>query len=145
MVRDKKYLLSSEIRPLAERSNLMGFLLVVHCYATIGFGLILFSIWPNFFTFCLALMIIGSRQLGLAILMHDAAHRALFANTTLNEKIGLASSMIESNLFSQRWVYENIFGLSQDEWTAEQEQVIQDLKQSYRVALVSLVRCPQHH
>jgi|TARA_R110001606_G_scaffold126327_3_gene260182 hypothetical protein len=51
---------------------------------------------------------------------------------TLNEKIGLASSMIESNLFSQRWVYENIFGLSQDEWTAEQEQVIQDLKQSFR-------------
>jgi len=51
---------------------------------------------------------------------------------TLNEKIGLASSMIESNLFSQRWVYENIFGLSQDEWTAEQEQVIQDLKEGFR-------------
>jgi|TARA_R100000541_G_scaffold30082_1_gene39198 hypothetical protein len=51
---------------------------------------------------------------------------------TLNEKVGLAASMIESNLFSQRWVYENIFGLSQDEWLAEQEQVIQDLKQSFR-------------
>jgi len=51
---------------------------------------------------------------------------------TLNEKISLASSMIESNLFSQRWVYENIFGLSQDEWTAEQEQVIQDLKEGFR-------------
>jgi len=51
---------------------------------------------------------------------------------TLNEKIGLASSMLESNLFSQRWVYENIFGLSQDEWTAEQEQVIQDLKEGFR-------------
>mgnify|MGYP003314700647 CR=1 FL=1 len=51
---------------------------------------------------------------------------------TLNEKVSLAASMIESNLFSQRWVYENIFCLSQDEWLAEQEQVIQDLKQSFR-------------
>jgi len=51
---------------------------------------------------------------------------------TLNEKIGLATSMMESTLFSQRWVYENIFGLSQDEWRAEQEQVIEDLKQTFR-------------
>ena len=51
---------------------------------------------------------------------------------TLNEKIGLATSMMESTLFSQRWVYENIFGLSQDEWVAEQEQVIEDLKQTFR-------------
>tara|TARA_R110001592_G_scaffold40006_2_gene131539 strand:+ start:270 stop:2162 length:1893 start_codon:yes stop_codon:yes gene_type:complete len=51
---------------------------------------------------------------------------------TLNEKIGLATSMMESTLFSQRWVYENIFGLSQDEWIAEQEQVIEDLKQTFR-------------
>jgi hypothetical protein len=51
---------------------------------------------------------------------------------TLNEKISLATSLIESTLFSERWVYENIFGLSQDEWTAEQEQVIEDLKQTFR-------------
>ena len=51
---------------------------------------------------------------------------------TLNEKIGLATSMMESTLFSQRWVYENLFGLSQDEWQAEQEQVIEDLKQTFR-------------
>jgi len=51
---------------------------------------------------------------------------------TLNEKIGLATSMMESTLFSQRWVYENIFGLSQEEWLAEQAQVIEDLKQTFR-------------
>ena len=51
---------------------------------------------------------------------------------TLNEKIGLANTMKESTLFSERWIYENIFGLSQDEWTAEQEQVIEDLKESFR-------------
>jgi len=51
---------------------------------------------------------------------------------TLNEKVGLANSLKESNLFSERWIYENIFGLSQDEWTAEQEQVILDLKEAFR-------------
>jgi hypothetical protein len=51
---------------------------------------------------------------------------------TLNEKIALANTMKESNLFSARWIYENIFGLSQDEWNTEQEQVIEDLKQQFR-------------
>ena len=51
---------------------------------------------------------------------------------TLNEKVGLATSLRDSNLFSERWIYENVFGLSQDEWTAEQEQVIEDLKIAFR-------------
>jgi len=50
----------------------------------------------------------------------------------LNEKMGLANTMKESNMFSQRYIYENIFGLSQDEWNSEQEQIIQDLKQQFR-------------
>jgi hypothetical protein len=50
----------------------------------------------------------------------------------LESKIGLATNMKESTLFSQRWIYENVFGLSQDEWLAEQEQVIEDLKQDFR-------------
>jgi fatty acid desaturase len=32
------------------------------------------AVWPNPFTFVLAVAIIGSRQLGIAILMHDGAH-----------------------------------------------------------------------
>jgi hypothetical protein len=50
----------------------------------------------------------------------------------LEQKVGLAGNLKESALFSQRWIYENIFGLSQDEWIAEQEQVIQDLKEDFR-------------
>ena len=50
----------------------------------------------------------------------------------LESKIGLATNMKESTLFSQKWIYENVFGLSQAEWTAEQNQVIEDLKQDFR-------------
>ena len=83
----KKYFSSDEIRPLAQRSNLMGAFLVTHCFFTIALAIFVFSIWPNIFTFVLAVMVIGSRQLGLAILMHDSAHRALFANDFFNEKV----------------------------------------------------------
>ena len=104
MASEKRYFLSNEVLPLAERSDIMGFLLIAHCYGVMIFSLVVFSVWANFFTFFLAIMIIGSRQLGLAILMHDAAHRALFAKKILNDKIGylVCGSPILADLFSYR-------------------------------------------
>ena len=100
----KKYFSSDEIRPLAQRSNLMGGLLVLHCFFTVVLAIFIFSLWSNFFTFILAVMIIGSRQLGLAILMHDGAHRALFANDFLNEKVGywVCGAPILADMFAYR-------------------------------------------
>jgi fatty acid desaturase len=48
----------------------------------------LFAWWPNPFTFLVGVMLIGARQLGLAILMHDAAHGLLFADRRLNDWVG---------------------------------------------------------
>lgn len=48
----------------------------------------LFVAFPNPATYILAVMLIGARQLGLAILEHDAAHGALHPNAKLND--GLA-------------------------------------------------------
>jgi fatty acid desaturase len=42
------------------------------------------AVWPNLLTFVLAVAIIGSRQLGLAILMHDGAHGCLASGEKLN-------------------------------------------------------------
>jgi len=50
----------------------------------------------------------------------------------LNEKLGLVSNFKESGMFSQRYIYENVFGMSQDEWEAESSQVIEDLKEDFR-------------
>ena len=89
MTPGKAYLTSEEIRPLAQRPDLMGGWLVAHAYATIALALVLLSLWPNPLTFLLAVAVIGSRQLGLAILMHDAAHSALFKTRWLNEFAGV--------------------------------------------------------
>ena len=50
----------------------------------------------------------------------------------MNEKLGLVSNFKETGMFSERYVYENIFNMSQDEWQREQEQVIEDLKEEFR-------------
>jgi fatty acid desaturase len=43
---------------------------------------------PNPFTVLLALAVIGTRQLGVSVLMHEAAHRTLFKNRTVNDTVG---------------------------------------------------------
>ncbi len=84
----KTFFTNEEIRELASRSDLMGALLVVHCWATILAAMALVVIWPNPLMVIVAVMLIGSRQLGLVILMHDAAHNALFKSRKLNEFAG---------------------------------------------------------
>ena len=44
--------------------------------------------WPNPLTVVAALFVIGARQLGCAVLMHEAAHRTLFANRRVNDWVG---------------------------------------------------------
>ena len=88
MTPGKAYLSSEEIRPLAARSDLWGVALVAHAWGVIAAAVALFALWPNPLTFTLAVVVIGSRQLGLAILMHEAAHRALFKSGRANEIAG---------------------------------------------------------
>jgi len=77
------FLTPEQARELGAKSNLMGALLVAHAWGLIAASMALFAWWPNPFTFLLGVMVIGGRQLGLAILMHDAAHGLLFANRRL--------------------------------------------------------------
>ncbi len=82
------YLSAEQTQALREKSDFAGALLVLHAWALIAGAMALFVAWPNPFTFLLAVMVIGGRQLGLAILMHDAAHGLLFANRRLNDWVG---------------------------------------------------------
>jgi fatty acid desaturase len=73
---------------LTERSTARGLLLVAHAWALIAGASALVVIWPNPLTWLLAVMVVGGRQLGLAILMHEAAHGTLAANPRLNFLVG---------------------------------------------------------
>ena len=88
MTPGKAFLTPEEIRPLAARSDLWGWLMILHCWGVIAAALALFALWPNPLTFLLAVVLIGSRQLGLAILMHEAAHMGLSPHRGLNDWAG---------------------------------------------------------
>ena len=59
---------------------------------------------PNLFTVLVALFVIGARQLGFAVLMHEASHRSLFASRTVNDWVGqwLCAYPIWSDLLAYR-------------------------------------------
>jgi fatty acid desaturase len=67
------------------RSDLTGTLCILHAWVVIAASMALFAIWPNPLTFIVAAVLIGSRQLGLAILMHDGAHGVLMKTHGWNE------------------------------------------------------------
>jgi fatty acid desaturase len=73
---------------LRSRSDWIGLGLVAHAWAVIAGAVAVFAIWPNVFTWLLAVMVVGARQLGLAILMHEAAHGGLSKNQKLNDFVG---------------------------------------------------------
>ena len=73
---------------LCKRSDLLGLGTIVHAWAIIIAAMAMFAVWPNPVTFVLAVMLIGARQLGLAILMHEAAHGGLATNHKLNDWVG---------------------------------------------------------
>ena len=104
MTPGKAYLSTQTIRALAKRSDFMGLWLILHCWGVIIGAVALFALWPNPLTFVLAVMLIGSRQLGLAILMHEAAHNALFKTRGINEFVGewLCGRPIMAELASYR-------------------------------------------
>ena len=68
------------------RSRWRGLALVAHCWLVIGAAIGMGVLWP--LTIPLAVMLVGNRQLGLFILMHDAAHGALHPHRKLNDWVG---------------------------------------------------------
>ena len=60
--------------------------------------------WPNPLTVIAALFVIGARQLGCGVLMHEAAHRSLFADRRVNDFVGhwLCGYPVWSDLFAYR-------------------------------------------
>lgn len=84
----RKYLSPAEIRALHEKSNAKAWLAVLGVWAWIAFAFALVGFFPNVFTVILALFILGGKQLGCAIIMHDAAHYSLFKTKRLNDLIG---------------------------------------------------------
>ena len=82
-VSPRDFFTAEEWAPITARSCWKGLALIAHCWAVILLAGAVAVVWP--LTLPLAVMVIGARQLGLAILMHDAAHGALHPNPKVND------------------------------------------------------------
>jgi fatty acid desaturase len=83
-----EYLSKEEIRALHEKSNWKAFLAILSVWGWIAFSFALVGFFPNILTVIVALFIIGGKQLGCAIIMHDTGHYSLFKTKRLNNIIG---------------------------------------------------------
>lgn len=81
----------SELQTLTQRSNLAGFWAIGSTWAVIS-ATLAFAAWsltlaPIWTVLCwlLAVIVLGGRQLALAIATHEATHRTLFSSRWLND------------------------------------------------------------
>jgi fatty acid desaturase len=81
-------LTKDEIRELVDVRDHRAWISIALDWGLIGASFALVAAFPNPLSIVVAIAIIGSRQLGLAILMHDAAHRALLRNRAWNDWVG---------------------------------------------------------
>ena len=77
-----------EINQLVETNNWRGWLSIALDWGLVAAAMALVTALPNPLTIVLAIALIGTRQLGFAVLMHEAAHYALFRNRALNDWAG---------------------------------------------------------
>ncbi|RZL91284.1 MAG: fatty acid desaturase [Variovorax sp.] len=81
--RPEDFFTTEEWQALSARSVWKGLWLVAHCWLVIGAAMVVGVLWPV--TIPLAVIVIGTRQLGLFILMHDAAHAGLHRDRKVND------------------------------------------------------------
>jgi fatty acid desaturase len=73
---------------LRHRDDVISLGLVAHAWGLIALAVALFAWMPNPITWAVAVMVVGARQLGLAILMHEAAHGGLAKSQQVNDFVG---------------------------------------------------------
>jgi fatty acid desaturase len=82
-VKPEQFFAAQEWAVLSARSSWRGLALVLHCWLVIGTAIVIGATWTPMVP--LMVVVIGNRQLGLLILMHDAAHGLLHPNRAIND------------------------------------------------------------
>ncbi len=86
-IKPSDVLSTDESHTLRQRSDLWGLWLLAHAWGVTALCWVLYSAFPNIATWLLGVVLIGGRQLGLAILMHEGSHGMLFRTRGLNERL----------------------------------------------------------
>jgi len=77
----------SELRYLERVSALRSAALVAHAWGIVAAAMIVHVLWPSTLTLVAAIVVIGARQFGLAVLVHEAVHWRLFPHAKMNDRV----------------------------------------------------------
>ncbi len=126
-----------EMKSLLVVSDLRGALSVAINWATVAAALSVAAWWPNPLSIVVAIFVIGGRQLGLAVLMHEASHRTMFRNPRVNDGVGnwLCAYPVWSDLSTYRPYHLRHHAKN---WTAEDPDLV--LVQPFPTTAASLRR-----
>jgi fatty acid desaturase len=94
----------AEIAELRRMNDTRSWLTLAFNWGVVFGSMALVAAWPNPLTIVLALFLIGARQLGNAVMMHDASHHALLSDRRLNDWAGnwLGGYPVWSDMHSYR-------------------------------------------
>jgi fatty acid desaturase len=87
-VKVSDYLTKDEIRSVTERSDARAVWISACQYLQVAAIFAVVALWTNPLTVLLGTLLLGSRQLGFGVLVHECGHRSFFATQRLNEVVG---------------------------------------------------------
>lgn len=95
---------AEEIKPFTRRSDLRAWWMVAVNFAIIGGAFALPVVWFNPLTILLSILLLGGRQLGLAVLYHDCSHGVFFKTRWLNDFIGhwVSGALLNTSMYAYR-------------------------------------------
>ncbi|MFK7905075.1 MAG: fatty acid desaturase family protein [Chitinophagales bacterium] len=82
------YLTREERKMLMQKDDLQATMEVTANWLWIFAAFALVYFFPNILTILIALFILGGKQLGCGILMHDASHHSVFSSAKVNDFVG---------------------------------------------------------
>jgi len=84
----REVLSAEELAAVTRRSDLRAAWLVASNWLIVAGTFVLVALWTNPLTVLLGIFLLGARQLGFGILMHEAGHRLLFRSKRVNQWVG---------------------------------------------------------
>lgn len=84
----KSILTDEEYEAVTRKNNWLGAGIIAFDWLVIGATFYIVGSYPNPLTILLGVMVLGARQLGLGVVVHETGHRTLFSSPRLNDFCG---------------------------------------------------------
>lgn len=84
----KDVLSADELAALTRRDDWRAWWLVATNYAIVAATFAVMAAWPNPLTIVAGIVVLGGRQLGFGVLVHECGHGTLFSSRRLNDIVG---------------------------------------------------------